>query len=467
MTLWLYIHFEHLHLDSLLCEPGKPAIVVVNSHTNQVVQVSDCALKTGVKLGMGLASAASLCENLQVVAYDESLESAKLEEIASWLYLVTADICLFPPNGIALKVTNMLSLYKSLDNYWHHIQQHLADFKLSYSFATGYSVLVAKLLAQGKKNLVTDNAKELMAQIMGITLQSTELPQKTCEKLQRLRITILSQLLNISIADLAKRFDIELVQYIGRLKGELQHPLTYYVPALVFSRQLTLLYELENLQWLAKPLGKLLKQLALFLRQRNKLALQIHLELQLRDQEPLVLQVATAKGEGCAKAWQSLLELKLSNIHLSAPVQAITLSVKDFVDNQYGNQSLFDPNSEGIDAAELVARLQAKLGEQAVHGFEVYADHRPERSFSPSKPLVKSIELQRMPEQQRPSMLLPRATPLQEKVVIYWGPERVCTGWWDNHVVERDYYIARNAQGQWLWVYKEPSQRWFVHGLFC
>ncbi|MBD1581436.1 Y-family DNA polymerase [Pseudoalteromonas sp. S16_S37] len=467
MTLWLYIHFEHLQLDSLLSEQSNLAIVVVNSHTNQVMQASHRALQAGIKLEMGLASAASLCENLQVVAYDAFLENAKLEEIASWLYLVTADISLFPPNGVVLKVTNMLSLYKSLDSYWQHVQNHLADLKLSYRFATGYSVLGAKLLAQGNKNLVTDNIQALMQEIKTFNLQSTELSQSTCEKLQRVRITTVAQLLDIPIADLAKRFDIELVQYIGRLKGELQHPLTYYVPALVFSRQLTLLYELENLQWLAKPLDKLLQQLELFLRRRNKLAMQIILELQLRDEQPILLQVATAQGEGSAQAWQSLLELKLSNINLSAPVQAITLSVKDFLDNRYESQSFFEQTSGGINAAELIARLQAKLGEQTVSGFEVYADLRPERSFFTSQPLPESAKLQRRPKQQRPSMLLPYAVPLQEKISIYWGPERVCTGWWDNYIVERDYYIARNEQGQWLWVYKESSQRWFVHGLFC
>ncbi|NOU49345.1 DNA polymerase Y family protein [Pseudoalteromonas sp. JBTF-M23] len=467
MTLWLYIHFEHLQLDSLLSEQNNPAIVVVNSHTNQVMQASHRAFQAGIKLEMGLASAASLCENLQVVAYDAALENAKLQEVASWLYLVTADISLFPPNGIVLKVTNMLSLYKSLDNYWHHVQNHLADLKLSYRFATGYSVLGARLLAQGKKNLVTDNMQTLMQEIKSFNLQCTELSQSTCEKLLRVRIVSVAQLLSIPIADLAKRFEIELVQYIGRLKGELQHPLTYYVPALVFSRQLILLYELENLQWLTKPLGKLLQQLELFLRHRNKLAMQIILELQLRDEQPLFLQVAAAKGESSAQTWQSLLELKLSNINLSSPVQAISLSVKDFEDNTYESQSLFEPERSGIDGAELIARLQAKLGEQAVYGFEVYADHRPERSFSSSQPLSDSARLQRMPKQQRPSMLLPHAVPLQEKVTIYWGPERVSTGWWDNYAIERDYYIARNEQGQWLWVFKESSQRWFVHGLFC
>jgi hypothetical protein len=35
--------------------------------------------------------------------------------------------------------------------------------------------------------------------------------------------------------------------------------------------------------------------------------------------------------------------------------------------------------------------------------------------------------------------------------------------------VHRDYYVARNPQGQTLWVYRELAapHRWFLHGFFA
>jgi protein ImuB len=51
------------------------------------------------------------------------------------------------------------------------------------------------------------------------------------------------------------------------------------------------------------------------------------------------------------------------------------------------------------------------------------------------------------------------------------GPERIETGWWSRGVVgdiTRDYYVALDAQGARLWVFREHKApyRWFLHGVF-
>ena len=35
------------------------------------------------------------------------------------------------------------------------------------------------------------------------------------------------------------------------------------------------------------------------------------------------------------------------------------------------------------------------------------------------------------------------------------GPERIESGWWDDALIARDYFIAENALGQLLWIYRE------------
>ena len=51
------------------------------------------------------------------------------------------------------------------------------------------------------------------------------------------------------------------------------------------------------------------------------------------------------------------------------------------------------------------------------------------------------------------------------------GPERIETGWWDDAPVTRDYFIAENAAGRLVWVYRErlPAMgkaAWYLQGLF-
>ncbi len=103
MTLWIYLHFPALQLDTVFApaaetEPAVP-VVIVDGRVHQVVQANELAFNQGITLGMGLGSAAALCAGLQVHPYDAEIEQRAVEEIAQWLYLVTSDIALYPPQG--------------------------------------------------------------------------------------------------------------------------------------------------------------------------------------------------------------------------------------------------------------------------------------------------------------------------------------------------------------------------------
>jgi protein ImuB len=66
----------------------------------------------------------------------------------------------------------------------------------------------------------------------------------------------------------------------------------------------------------------------------------------------------------------------------------------------------------------------------------------------------------------RPGFLLRAPIPLNAKVSIIDGPERIASGWWDNHEVQRDYFLAESHQGQQMWIFRTLDENWFVHGYF-
>ena len=62
------------------------------------------------------------------------------------------------------------------------------------------------------------------------------------------------------------------------------------------------------------------------------------------------------------------------------------------------------------------------------------------------------------------------AAPCYEgRLALLAGPERIETGWWDDHQVERDYFVAANPAHSLLWIFKErqPHGRWYLHGFFA
>ena len=49
------------------------------------------------------------------------------------------------------------------------------------------------------------------------------------------------------------------------------------------------------------------------------------------------------------------------------------------------------------------------------------------------------------------------------------GPERIEAGWWDGGDARRDYFVAVDGAGRWLWIFRDPRPPggWFLHGIFA
>jgi len=211
-----------------------------------------------------------------------------------------------------------------------------------------------------------------------------------------------------------------------------------------------------------------------------------------------------------------LLRERLERSKLAAPVSELELVAEEIAVGAGANLELF-PNaqSEATSLNRFIERLSARLGPQAVTGLKVISDHRPERSqrFEPLAGTAgtrrgKTIEIAKRkgastgktrPESNRKTFgettgaRLPRPawimeTPLELKLQrrqpvygsplkLLAGPERIESGWWDDALVARDYFIAENTLGQLLWIYREydPIEKdknktdgkgWYLQGLF-
>ncbi|WP_371185245.1 DNA polymerase Y family protein [Thalassotalea maritima] len=491
MTLWLYLHFPSLQLDSLYANNEQTPIIIVDEKKYHVLQANNMAHEKGIQLGMGLGSAATLAQNLQVIPYNRDLEYQRLTRIARWLYLLSADICVYPPDGILLKVSNMLTLYHDLARYWEAISEHLEAMSVRFHYACGYSVYSAILLAKHNAALISDDKHLIEQKLAQLPLTLTGLASSTLQSLQRLGISHMSQLLGLSLSEIAKRFDIELVNYIGQLTGQLQHPVTFYHPDETFQHHLDLWFEVTNCQRLQKPLEKVYRLLQRFLSLRDQCCHQLQLMLHFRDVEhpPLCIDIHSAKGEYRADKWLALSELRLQSVYLPAPIIAIEVRVLQVHGNDYQVMDLLQHKHASVSVADLVSRLSAKLGQASVRGINVVDDHRPEQALQYGEPLQRTNSLThhnvpqgikksnkpqlsqttilpQLDASLRPLLLLNSPLPLHEHVSIEHGPERIVSGWWDDDMVCRDYFVAVTCKGQWLWVYRTPEHEWFVHGVF-
>jgi protein ImuB len=191
-----------------------------------------------------------------------------------------------------------------------------------------------------------------------------------------------------------------------------------------------------------------------------------------------------------------LLRERLARTTLPGPVRSLRLRSGPLVEAHAEAGELFGhAHRRAAAVPQLIERLRARLGTEAVHGVSLVAEHRPEAAQeSDDIPRLPSIhrgaatrsagktqsprslpsgEHLRVP---RPAWLLADPRPLAGDAVprydgpleIEEGPERIESGWWDGRDVRRDYYVARNPAGVRVWIFRERGTRggWFLHGVF-
>ncbi|MBU2279269.1 MAG: DNA polymerase Y family protein [Gammaproteobacteria bacterium] len=526
-TLWLYLKFPALQLDSLFLQqqqtglpdaphrlseisadrPTPPPLCLLDASTLLIKQLNRSASHKGIKAGMTLSMACALCHELQVLPYQTEQELHYLQQIAALLYQISADIALDPPNALWLRIEPMLVLYGGLNAYLAKLSQQLAPLQLMVNQAVANTAAAAKLLCFSQPGFISSAPEQILAALKKCPLDQSQLSQsasgkKVLQQLQSMGLVNLGQVLAIPRAELGRRFSADLVALLDELIGQRPTVREFYQPPEQFCQSLELLYQLEHSQQLQAPLAYLLQLLQNYLQLRDQHCYQLLLKLELRDHPPLQLSLQSACGEYLKSRWLALFQLKLQQLKLPAPLLKMQLSANQTTARNGDNLSLFDARARGAvaraldnpaeidpqqpaplslaDALRLRSLLTAKLGAERVQQPISQADHRPElangcreltfnqsavagalddRNTEPNKRAADILPL-------RPALLLAEPIPLRMQLQLQPGLERIQTGWWDQHPVQRDYYIGRNAEGQWCWAFKNASG-WYLQGYFA
>jgi len=428
-TLWLYLRFPALQLDSLfqsqpqtapstainseLAMPLQAALplCLLDSSSLLIKQLNIAALQQGIQTGMTLSMASALCHDLQVLPYQEEQELAYLQQIAALLYQISADIALDPPAALWLRIDPMLALYAGLQSYLTTLTQQLSALQLQSHFAVATTAAAAQLLCYSQPGFVSDEPEFINTALKNCPLDLSQLRQtaagqKILQQLHAMGIARLGQLLAIPRSELSRRFCAELMVLLDQISGHRPTVSQFYQPPEQFCQSLELLYQLEHSQQLQAPLSYLLQRLQNYLQLRDQHCYQLQLQLELRDHPPLMLSLQSACGEYQQARWLALFQLRLQQLKLPAPLLKMQLSASQTTARDGDNLSLFDARSRNgadavnqqltqmlpsatmstADALRLRSLLTAKLGAERVQQPALNADHRPELANGSHQP---------------------------------------------------------------------------------
>jgi len=375
-----------------------------------------------------------------------------LEPLAAWACQFTPRVALEPPDALVAEVEGSLRYFGGREALFAALEAGVAELGLQASLATAPTARAALWRARGG----------------GLPLEELPVGVLGAEAgfFASIGVATLGELLRLPREGLAQRCGQQLIDELDRALGRLPEPREFFAPPAQFAAKLELPAEVTHAEGLLFAARRLLVQLEGLLTARHAGVRAFTLGLAHNDRTTSVVQVQLASPARDAERLSQLLREKLSTLALAQPVEAIALEAGDFTLLSGRSRGLFgDRAAQAEDWAQLLERLQARLGRDAVHGITAYPDHRPEYAWRRVAPGEWDLHEFVQPGP-RPAWLVEKARAVEEaELALVAGPERIACGWWDGDDTRRDYFVAELGRSL-CWVYREEGQ-WYLHGFFA
>lgn len=475
--LWAALRFPDLSLQLYQRGAASCGPMIVQDAANRplVLSCNEAALQAGLKPGMPVSAAYALSHLLVSRVRNPAKEAKALAGIASWATQFSPTVSLASANEVLIEISGCLRLFGGLRPLSGRIRAGLAQLGYRAIVVVAPTPTAALLLARDGIDTSVADRHQLRPALARLRLRLLDQPAQTIAQLAAMGVHTIRDWLSLPRDGLARRFGQAFLDEIDRALGLLPDPRPPFTPPERYSAALELPAPVQETEPLLFAAKRLLLELTGFLalRQLGVLRLRLDLEHAHHAATAVVLGLSVPSRDGAHLV--SLLREKLVTVELPEAVENLCLIAEETRPLGAQNQPLFN---DGLPSREerwrLVEHLRARLGVEAVHGLEMFADHRPERAFRralPGRAADGHCELH------RPLWLLPQPLALREgglprmdaPLTLLDGPERLETGWWDDFDVQRDYFVARDASGMKIWLFRERSgaKGWFLHGIFA
>ena len=532
--LWIALHFPLLSLETfaatLAGETSMQPLALVGTQraAQRLVAVNPAARALGVEAGITRSSALALAPQLQLGQAEPARDAEALQAVAHVALGYTPNVSIPPAcsaveavsaDTVLLEVQPSLRYFGGLPALKSRLRTGLAPLGHRLHLVSAPTALGATLLARIHPECHCDGLVSL-----GVALDAAPVwllgPGRThWEALQGMGLHTLADLRALPRSGLARRFGEAVLDEFDRAFGHRPDPREAIALPPTFESRLELFARADTTEQVLHGAGLLLPRLVAWLAAQHAQARRFTLVMaheprwRAAQTPPATsLEIALAQPSRDAVHLLGLLRERLAQLELAAPTLELRLQCADIARLAPPNTELFPtPRGEREGLTRLIERLQARLGPAQVQRLRAVDDHRPERATEvlhagaavasaagpvrttrlhgaagtpPPSPagVEPSGRIAKPGASIRPVWLLTEPEPLQEEAAgpclagrplrLLSGPERIESGWWDGDLAERDYYIAQDARGALVWIYRSrvlfsaPAKGWFLQGRF-
>ncbi|HEX6226367.1 MAG TPA: DNA polymerase Y family protein [Chryseolinea sp.] len=490
------IWFRHLTTDWFTKKQPvlryAPFVLSAPLHGRMVINATnDIAEANGIERGMVLADARAIIPGLKVLEDMPGLAKKLLQRLAEWCIRFTPSVAIDPEDGLLLDATGCSHLWGGDASYLSAIAGKLNergyDVCLSMADTPGVAWAVARF---GNQEVIAPNHH--IEALLSLPPDALRLESDTIERLHKLGLHRIGQLLTMPRASLKRRFGETFIRRLDLVLGDETETIETIHPAEPYQERLPCLEPIVTAIGIEMALERLLKSLCCRLQQEQKGLRLVTFKGYRVDGKVVQVGIGTNRPTHNVRHLFKLFEVKLQNLEPALGIELFVLEAQN-VEDHYPLQEKLWEGSGGLEderLSELLDRLASKIGVQATR-YLPDEHYWPERSIRAASSLIESNTTEWNNDKQRPMQLLaipesievtapiPDYPPMLfqhkgklHRIIKADGPERIEQEWWLQQGQHRDYYRVEDESGNRYWLfrlghYDDKKFQWYIHGFFA
>jgi protein ImuB len=471
-----------------------PFVLSAPSHGRMIITAANrLAQQLLINPGMVLADARAICPDLQNFDDKPELTGQLLQRIAEWCIRFTPIVALDPFGGIILDATGCAHLWGSEEAYLSDIIKRLQARGYQAKATMAHTIGAAWAFVRFTNERVIEKGQQLEA-LLSLPPEALRLDQGTVERLYKLGLSQIRNLVNLPPSSLRRRFGPLILQRINQMTGTEEEIIQSITPVEPYQVRLPCIEPIVRIEGIEIALQKLLEQLCERMEKEGKGLRTAYFRGYRVDSKIIGIQISTSRASCNVKHLFHLFQMKLSSLEPDLGIELFLLEatgVEDYtpVQEQFWKES---PALNDSHIAELIDRLSGRINPDAIERYLPDEHYLPERSFKKALSLSEQPVTQWKTDKPRPILLLeqperievtapiPDYPPMNfrhngkfHKVVKADGPERIEQEWWIEEGEHRDYYAVEDEQGCRYWLFRsghydeKKKPYWYMHGFFA
>src|SRR6185312_894108 len=389
----------------------KPFVLALPDHGRMVITAANkLAQKEGIDIGMVVADAKAIIPSLEILDDEPQTSGRLLNGLAEWCIRYTPAVATDPPDGLLLDVTGCAHLWGGEKPYITDIRKRFKHFGYDISIALADTVGAAWAIARFSPNDPIIESGQQHAALISLPPASLRIEASATERLEKLGLRQISQLISMPRSALRRRFGVQILQRLDQALGHEEEMIKPVQPIEPYQERLPCLEPIVTATGIEIALQRLLDALCHRLQQEQKGLRTALFKGYRMDGKIEKMEIGTNRPSCNSKHLFKLFEVKIESIEPASGIELFTLEASKVEDLVTVQEPLWENKMDlnNMELSELLDRIAGKIGAHNIHRYVPAEHYWPERSFKEASSLNETIQTTRKVDRPRPLQLLSR-----------------------------------------------------------